>query len=221
MPRTAQITRKTAETDIALALDLDGSGKVEVSSGVGFFDHMLTHIARHGLFDLSVRCKGDTHIDAHHTVEDVGICFGKALAQALGDKAGIRRFGDCALPMDETLTRVALDVSGRPYLIWRVKFPSAKIGEFDTELFREWFQAFAQNAGLTLHVENLYGENSHHIAESCYKGLARALRAATLFFDWPDRPDEVDIHLDGPDEMHYWTCKYSRGELTDLNFDNN
>jgi imidazoleglycerol-phosphate dehydratase len=145
---------------------------------VGFFDHMLEQLSRHALIDITLKAKGDLHIDQHHTVEDCGIALGQALAKALGDKRGIRRYASCDLPMDETLTRVALDVSGRPYLVWRVAFPVAKIGEMDTELFREWFQAFAQNAGLTLHVENFYGHNAHHIAESCYKGLARALREA-------------------------------------------
>ena len=179
MPRTAQITRKTAETDIALALDLDGSGKAEVSSGVGFLDHMLTHIARHGLFDLSVRCKGDTHIDAHHTVEDVGICFGKALAQALGDKAGIRRFGDCALPMDEALVTAAVDLSGRPFLVWRADVPVETLGTFSSQLAEEFWRAVSSSAALTLHVVLHHGRNTHHIVEAIFKACARALRAAT------------------------------------------
>jgi len=176
--RRATITRTTAETDIRLALDLDGSGRVEIATGVGFFDHMLTLLGRHALFDLKVEANGDTHIDDHHTVEDVGIALGKAFAQAIGDKKGIARYAAIHMPMDETLTRVAIDISGRPFLVFRTAFTGPKIGTFDTELVREWFQAFAINAGVTLHVETLYGENNHHIAESCFKGLARALRAA-------------------------------------------
>jgi imidazoleglycerol-phosphate dehydratase len=178
MPRTAQITRKTAETDIKLNLNLDGSGKAEVSSGVGFFDHMLTHIAKHGLFDLSVSCGGDTHIDAHHTVEDVGICFGKAVAQALGDKAGIRRFGDCALPMDETLVTAAVDLSGRPFLVWRAEVPVETLGTFSSQLAEEFWRAVSSSAGLTLHVVLHHGRNTHHIVEAIFKACARALRAA-------------------------------------------
>jgi len=178
MGRNATINRKTAETDITLALDLDGSGKAEVSSGVGFFDHMLTHIARHGLFDLSVRCKGDTHIDAHHTVEDIGICFGKALAQALGDKAGIRRFGDSTLPMDETLVTAALDMSGRPFLVWRAEVPVETLGTFSSQLAEEFWRAASSSAALTLHVVLHHGRNTHHVVEAIFKACARALRAA-------------------------------------------
>jgi imidazoleglycerol-phosphate dehydratase len=176
--RIASLERKTKETAISAEVNLDGAGAFDISTGVGFLDHMLEQLSRHSLIDIRLKAEGDLHIDFHHTAEDSGIVLGQAVAKALGEKKGITRYASIDLPMDETLTRVALDVSGRPYLIWRVKFPSAKIGEMDTELFREWFQAFAQNAGITLHVENLYGENSHHIAESCYKGLARALRAA-------------------------------------------
>jgi len=176
--RKGSLSRTTGETDISVALDLDGTGRTEVSTGVGFFDHMLTLLGRHSLIDLTVRAEGDTHVDDHHTVEDVGIALGKAFAQALGDKKGITRYADVHMPMDETLTRVALDISGRPFLVFRTEFTGPKIGTFDTELVREWFQAFAINAGVTLHVETLYGTNNHHIAESCFKGLARALRAA-------------------------------------------
>jgi imidazoleglycerol-phosphate dehydratase len=178
MARRAAIERKTAETDIKVAVDLDGTGAFDIATGVGFFDHMLEQLARHGLIDITLAAKGDLHIDQHHTVEDSGIALGQAVARALGDRKGIARFAQCFLPMDETLTRVAIDVSGRPYLVWKVAFSRPKIGEMDTELFREWFQAFAQHAGITLHVENLYGENNHHIAESCFKGLARALKDA-------------------------------------------
>jgi imidazoleglycerol-phosphate dehydratase len=176
--RKAEIKRKTKETDILVAVDLDGSGKAAISTGIGFLDHMLEQVARHGLIDLQVKAAGDLHIDQHHTAEDVGIALGQALKKALGDMRGIARYADVLLPMDEALTRCAIDVSGRPYLVWRVKFSRGKIGDFDTELVREFFQAFAQNAGITLHVENLYGRNNHHIAESCFKGLARVLRAA-------------------------------------------
>lgn len=178
MMRSASVSRRTAETDVAVSIALDGTGKAEIATGVGFLDHMLDLFARHGLFDLTVKVTGDLHVDQHHTVEDTGIALGQALAQALGDKKGITRYADTHLPMDETLTRVALDISGRPFLVFRTAFPTEKIGAFDTELVREFFQAFAMNAGLTLHVETLYGENSHHIAESCFKGLARALRKA-------------------------------------------
>ncbi len=178
MKRQATITRRTKETQIAATVDLDGSGQFDIRTGIGFLDHMLEQLSRHALLDITLEAKGDLHIDFHHTVEDVGIVLGQAVAKALGDKQGIARYADVHLPMDETLTRVAVDVSGRPYLIWKVRFSQPKIGEMDTELFREWFQAFAQNAGITLHVENLYGENNHHIAETCYKGLARALRQA-------------------------------------------
>jgi len=176
--RQATIARRTKETQINATVDLDGTGASEISTGIGFLDHMLEQLARHGMIDIKLEAKGDLHIDFHHTTEDVGIVLGQAVAKALGDKQGITRYADVHLPMDETLTRVAIDVSGRPYLIWKVAFSQPKIGEMDTELFREWFQAFAQNAGITLHVENLYGENNHHIAETCYKGLARALRGA-------------------------------------------
>ena len=176
--RTASITRKTAETDIQLTLSLDGTGRSRLTTGIGFFDHMLDLFARHALFDLEIVAKGDTHIDDHHTVEDVGIAMGQAFAKALGDKAGIARYADTLLPMDETLTRCAVDISGRPMLVFRTNFTRDKIGTFDTELVREWFQAFATHAGLTLHIETLYGENAHHIAESCFKALARTLRKA-------------------------------------------
>jgi imidazoleglycerol-phosphate dehydratase len=176
--RTASITRKTAETDIQLTLSLDGTGRSRLTTGIGFFDHMLDLFARHALFDLEIVAKGDTHIDDHHTVEDVGIAMGQAFAKALGDKAGIARYADTLLPMDETLTRCAVDISGRPMLVFRTNFARDKIGTFDTELVREWFQAFATHAGLTLHIETLYGENAHHIAESCFKALARTLRKA-------------------------------------------
>lgn len=176
--RTASLSRTTGETDIAVSLTLDGTGQTEISTGVGFFDHMLTLLGRHALIDLKVSARGDTHVDDHHTVEDVGIALGKAVAQALGDKRGITRYADVHMPMDETLTRVALDISGRPFLVFRTAFTGPKIGTFDTELVQEWFQAFAINAGVTLHIETLYGSNNHHIAESCFKGLARALRLA-------------------------------------------
>jgi imidazoleglycerol-phosphate dehydratase len=174
--RQASYDRRTKETEISVELNVDGSGNYTIDTGIGFLDHMLEQLSRHSLIDLTVRAKGDTHIDFHHTVEDTGIAIGTALAEALGDRAGITRYGSALIPMDETLTRVALDVSNRPYLIWRVGFSRPKLGDFDTELFKEWFQAFAQAGGITLHVENLYGENNHHIAESCFKGLARALR---------------------------------------------
>ena len=176
--RKALIERKTKETEILAEVNLDGTGAFSIATGVGFFDHMLEQLSRHSLIDITLRAKGDLHIDQHHTIEDCGIALGQALAKALGDKRGIKRYAHAYLPMDETLTRTALDISGRPYLIWRVALPSQKIGGMDTELFREFFQAFAQNAGITLHIELLYGENSHHIAESCFKGLARALRDA-------------------------------------------
>jgi imidazoleglycerol-phosphate dehydratase len=176
--RKASVTRKTGETDIAVSLTLDGSGQSQIASGVGFLDHMLTLLARHALFDIDVSCKGDLEIDQHHSVEDIGIALGQAFRQALGDKKGIVRYAHAYLPMDETLSRVAVDVSGRPFLVFKTEFAREKIGAFDTELVREWFQAFAINAGITLHVETLYGDNAHHIAESCFKGLARALRGA-------------------------------------------
>jgi len=176
--RKGAIERRTKETSIEVELDLDGEGASDVSTGIGFFDHMLDQLARHSLIDMTIRAEGDRHIDDHHTVEDVGIALGQALNRALGDKKGLTRYADCLLPMDETLTRVAVDVSGRPFLVFRTEFPTEKIGEFDTQLVREFFQAFASNGGLTLHVETLYGSNSHHIAESCFKGVARALKAA-------------------------------------------
>ena len=176
--RKASIDRKTAETGISAAVDLDGTGAYDIKTGVGFLDHMLEQLARHSLADITVKAKGDTHIDFHHTTEDSGIVLGQAFAKALGERKGIRRYASLHLAMDETLTRAAIDVSGRPYLVWKVAFSRPKIGDFDTELVREWFQAFAMNAGVTLHVETLYGDNNHHIAESCFKALARALREA-------------------------------------------
>jgi imidazoleglycerol-phosphate dehydratase len=176
--RTAAVKRDTAETQIALAIDLDGTGKAEIATGIGFLDHMLTLLSRHSLIDMTIKAKGDLEVDDHHTAEDVGIALGQAFREALGDKKGITRYADCLMPMDETLTRVAVDISGRPFLVFRTAFPTQKIGTFDSELVREWFQAFTMNAGLTLHVETLYGANGHHIAESCYKGLARVLRMA-------------------------------------------
>ena len=176
--RTAKVARKTNETEIAVTVDLDGTGTYDVATGIGFLDHMLEQLARHSLMDLTVTAKGDLHIDFHHTTEDTGIAIGEAVSQALGDRRGIMRYAEATIPMDETLTRVTMDISNRPYLIWRVDFSQSKLGEMDTELFKEWFQAFAQAAGITLHIENLYGENNHHIIESCYKALARALRNA-------------------------------------------
>ncbi|MEL6478068.1 MAG: imidazoleglycerol-phosphate dehydratase HisB [Pseudomonadota bacterium] len=176
--RSATVDRKTAETEISVTVDLDGTGAYDNATGVGFFDHMLDQLARHSLIDLTVRAKGDTHIDDHHTVEDVGIALGKALAQALGDKRGIRRYGACLLPMDDTLVRAALDLSGRPFLVWKVEFTAAKIGTFDTELVREFFTALAMNGGITLNVACLDGINAHHIAEASFKAVARALREA-------------------------------------------
>ena len=176
--RTATIERRTKETQIRVAVNLDGSGEYSVDTGIGFLDHMLEQLSRHSLIDLEVDAKGDLHIDYHHTNEDTGIAIGEAVSKALGDRAGITRYGAALIPMDETLSRIVLDVSNRPYLIWKVQFTRPKLGEMDTELFKEWFQAFAQAAGITLHVENLYGENNHHIVESCYKGLAQALRTA-------------------------------------------
>ncbi|MFO1117553.1 MAG: imidazoleglycerol-phosphate dehydratase HisB [Beijerinckiaceae bacterium] len=177
--RRATIQRKTKETDIAVSICLDGTGKSSIGTGVGFFDHMLEQIARHGLFDLDISAKGDLHIDDHHTVEDVGIVLGQAFRTALGDRAGIRRYADAYVPMDEALTRATVDLSGRPFLVFEAVFPTPKIGSFDTELVREFFQAFAGNSGATIHVDNLRGSNSHHIAESCFKALARALRQAS------------------------------------------
>jgi imidazoleglycerol-phosphate dehydratase len=176
--RQATIDRTTKETKIKATVDLDGTGAYDVATGVGFLDHMLEQLSRHSLIDITLEAKGDLHIDFHHTTEDSGIVLGQAVAKALGDRAGIARYADVHLAMDETLTRVALDVSGRPYLVWDVAFSQPKVGEMDTELFREWFQAFALNAGITLHIACLYGENNHHIAETCFKGLARALREA-------------------------------------------
>jgi imidazoleglycerol-phosphate dehydratase len=177
-PRQATIERKTKETQISASIDLDGTGTYDIKTGIGFLDHMLEQLARHSLMDIKLHAAGDLHIDFHHTTEDSGIALGQAFAQALGDKSGITRYADVHLAMDETLTRVAIDVSGRPFLVWKVAFSRDKVGSMDTELFREWFQAFAMNAGITCHVETLYGENNHHIAETCYKGLARALRQA-------------------------------------------
>ena len=176
--RKATIKRKTKETDIEVTVDLDGSGVCHAATGIGFFDHMLDLLARHSRIDITVKAAGDLHVDQHHTTEDVGIALGQAVKQALGDMAGITRYASVHMPMDETLSRVAIDISGRPVLVFRVSFSRDKIGEFDTDLVREWFQAFAMNAGITLHVETLYGDNGHHIAESCFKGLARALRIA-------------------------------------------
>ena len=176
--RSASISRTTRETDISVEVKLDGTGQSNISTGVGFFDHMLDQIARHSLIDLTIKAKGDLHIDFHHTVEDVGIALGQAFRQAIGDMKGITRYADVHLPMDETLTRVAIDISGRAFLVFRTRFHTDRIGTFDTQLVREFFQAFAMNSGITLHVETLYGENDHHIAESCFKGLARALRMA-------------------------------------------
>lgn len=176
--RTAEIARKTNETDISVKVNLDGRGIHDIETGIGFLDHMLDQLAKHSLIDITIRASGDLHIDFHHTAEDVGIALGAAVKQALGDKKGITRYASADLPMDGTLSRVALDVSGRPFLVWKVEFTRDKVGEMDTELFREWFQAFAMNAGLTLHAECFYGDNNHHIAESLFKALARALKAA-------------------------------------------
>ena len=177
-PRKATIDRKTKETAIAATVNLDGTGAADIRTGIGFLDHMLEQVARHGLIDITLAAKGDLHIDAHHTTEDCGIVLGQAVAKALGEKQGITRYASIELPMDEALTRCAIDISGRPYLVWQVKLRRGKVGEIDSELFKEWFQAFAQHAGITLHVTNLYGDNTHHIVESCFKALARALRAA-------------------------------------------
>lgn len=176
--RVAAVERNTKETQITGRVDLDGTGIGDVATGIGFLDHMLEQLAKHSLIDLELRARGDLHIDFHHTTEDSGYVVGEAVSKALGDRAGIARYGHAVIPMDETLTRVSLDASNRPYLVWKVGFTRPKLGEMDTELFKEWFQAFAQSAGVTLHVENLYGENNHHIVESCFKGLARALRQA-------------------------------------------
>ena len=176
--RVAEVERTTRETRIRARVDLDGAGRASIRTGIGFLDHMLDQLSRHSLIDIDLEAKGDLHIDQHHTAEDSGYVVGEAIARALGDRAGIGRWGEAMVPMDETLTRVALDASNRPYLIWKVKLSKPRLGEMDSELFKEWFQAFAQSAGVTLHVENLYGENNHHIIESCFKGLARALRQA-------------------------------------------
>lgn len=188
-PRSAEITRKTKETEISVSLDIDGQGRASMATGVGFFDHMLDQLARHSLIDMTIKANGDLHIDDHHTVEDTGIAIGQALSKALDERRGIMRYASIDLAMDETLTRAAIDVSGRPYLVWDVKFSSPKIGSFDTELVREFFHALAQNAGVTLHVTNLYGANNHHIAETCFKAVARVLRTA-LERD-PRQPDAV------------------------------
>jgi len=187
--RQGSIERKTHETEISVSLNLDGNGEYSVSTGIGFLDHMLEQLSRHSLMDLNVKAKGDLQIDFHHTTEDVGIAIGEAVGAALGERRGITRYGSATIPMDETLTRVNMDISNRPYLIWKVEFSKSKLGEMDTELFKEWFQAFAQAAGITLHVENIYGENNHHIIESCFKALARALRQA-IEID-PRKSDEI------------------------------
>src|ERR1700740_2098554 len=185
--RQASVERNTKETRIRGTVTLDGTGRYDVTTGIGFLDHMLEQLAKHSLIDLSLHAEGDLHIDFHHTTEDTGYVVGEAVSRALGNRGGIARYGHAVIPMDETLTRVSLDASNRPYLIWKVNFSRPKLGEMDTELFKEWFQAFAQSAGVTLHVENLYGENNHHIVESCFKGLARALRQAV----------EIDPRRDG------------------------
>ena len=176
--RIASVERKTKETSISVEVNIDGTGKHNIQTGIGFLDHMLEQVSKHSLIDLTVKAKGDLHIDLHHTTEDTGIAIGEAVLKALGEKKGIKRYAHALIPMDETLSRIVLDVSGRPYLVWNVKLKVEKLGEMDTELFKEWFQGFAQAAGITLHVENIYGDNSHHIIESCYKGLAKALRSA-------------------------------------------
>ena len=178
MIRKAKISRKTKETSIAVEVNIDGKGKYKIDTGIGFLDHMLEQLSKHSLMDISVKAKGDTHIDLHHTTEDTGIAIGEAISKAAGSRRGIKRYAHALIPMDETLTRVAIDVSNRPYLIWKVDLKVEKLGEMDTELFKEWFQAFSQSAGITLHIENVYGENSHHKIESCYKGLARSLKDA-------------------------------------------
>jgi imidazoleglycerol-phosphate dehydratase len=187
--RQASIERNTKETRIAGSVDLDGTGRYDVATGIGFLDHMLEQLSKHSLIDLTLKAEGDLHIDFHHTTEDSGYVVGEAVLSALGDRKGIERYGHALVPMDETLTRVVIDLSGRPYLVWKVDFTRPKLGDFDTELFKEWFAAFAQAAGATLHVETLYGENNHHIAESCYKGLARALKAA-IALD-PRKADQI------------------------------
>ena len=176
--RTAIVERKTKETEICVEINLDGNGEYNISTGIGFLDHMLEQLARHSLIDVALKAQGDLHIDFHHTTEDTGYAIGEAIAKALGDRRGINRYGSSFIPMDETLTRVALDCSNRPFLVWRVNLSRPKLGDMDTELFNEWFQAFSQSAGITLHIENFYGDNNHHIVESCYKGLARALKRA-------------------------------------------
>ena len=178
MIRKAKISRKTKETSIAVEVNIDGKGKYKIDTGIGFLDHMLEQLSKHSLIDISVKAKGDTHIDLHHTTEDTGIAIGEAISKAAGNRKGIKRYAHALIPMDETLTRVAIDVSNRPYLIWKVDLKVEKLGEMDTELFKEWFQAFSQSAGITLHIENVYGENSHHKIESCFKGLARSLKDA-------------------------------------------
>jgi imidazoleglycerol-phosphate dehydratase len=187
--REGRVERKTSETEVAVRVNLDGTGAYKVDTGIGFLDHMLAQLARHALIDLEVTAKGDLHIDAHHTTEDTGIAIGQALDQALGARTGVQRYGHAYLPMDEALSRVALDLSGRAFLVWRVDFKRDKVGEFDTELFREFFQALAGNARMTLHVETFYAENDHHVAESCFKALARALRAAVEID--PRKADQV------------------------------
>ena len=176
--RTAKVNRKTKETSIEAEVNLDGKGVYKIDTGIGFLNHMLEQLSKHSLVDINLKAKGDLHIDLHHTTEDSGIVIGEAISKALGDKKGIKRYAHSYIPMDETLSRVSLDISNRPYLIWNVKLKVEKLGEMDTELFKEWFQAFSQSAGITLHIENIYGDNSHHIIESCFKGLARALRLA-------------------------------------------
>ena len=178
MARKAKISRKTKETSISVSVNLDGKGKYKIKTGIGFLDHMLEQLSKHSLIDLEVSAKGDTHIDLHHTTEDTGIAIGEAIKKAAGNRKGIKRYASTIIPMDETLSRVSIDVSNRPYLIWKVNLPVEKLGEMDTELFKEWFQAFSQAAGVTLHIENIYGDNSHHIIESCFKGLVRTLRSA-------------------------------------------
>ena len=178
MIRKAKISRKTKETSIAVEVNIDGKGKYKIDTGIGFLNHMLEQLSKHSLMDISVKAKGDTHIDLHHTTEDTGIAIGEAISKAAGNRKGIKRYAHALIPMDETLTRVAIDVSNRPYLIWKVDLKVEKLGEMDTELFKEWFQAFSQSAGITLHIENIYGENSHHKIESCFKGLARSLKDA-------------------------------------------
>ena len=178
MTRKAKISRKTKETSITVEVNIDGKSKYKIDTGIGFLDHMLEQLSKHSLIDISVKAKGDTHIDLHHTTEDTGIAIGEAISKAAGNRKGIKRYAHALIPMDETLTRVAIDVSNRPYLIWKVNLKVEKLGEMDTELFKEWFQAFSQSAGITLHIENVYGENSHHKIESCFKGLARSLKDA-------------------------------------------